>query len=312
MPVAWAAAFALGCAGSITPDSSESDSPLAQRVSRASVDGDALRGGRLYDKFYAENAAIGFSPDDADTPSSADGRGGPLGDGTLLDGTGAILDNAGHDFRLKNFFGWDLRGTDGVYGPSYQDKDHVAPYNLIDGSLTRQQIAELFVEGAPDVPAYGRVLPERDLSDLVAFTVAVSEHELPRPDDIWDLNPGAPKGYSLKQGARVGAGHGVIAQACGASSCHGSDGTNLMFDDGEFSLGSLSRGNAYEVWFKVVVGNPGSPMTSQIAASEPWNVQAQMVLDVLAALCDRHAYPLGSGSEPDVPAGDPRCAQYLR
>lgn len=291
---------------------SEGASVLALRVARNSAgrEADVFRGGRLYDNFYNENPALGFSPDDAASPA-ADGDGGPLGDGTLPDSNGDnILNELGHNYRLKNFFGWDLRGAAGVYGPDYQDKAYVAPYNLLRSDADVEDIARLIVDGASGLPAYGEVLPEADLVDIVAFVMAVRDRELPQPDDIWQLDADAPSGYVLRSGADVEAGRGAIAASCGA--CHGTDGTNIMFDDGEFSLGTLARASAYEVWFKIVAGNPGSPMGAQVPPDEPAPVQAQMVLDVLAALCDRGAFPRGPASEPDVPADDVRCGEYLR
>ena len=321
------ALIGVACSGSISSDGSDepsdgepgaspaSEPPAgltarAERVARASETGDPFRGGRLYDNFYTENGRVAFQPDDAESPA-LDGEGGPLGDGTLRDGAGDVLDNSlGHGYRMKNFFGWDLRGQDGVYGPRYQDKSYVAPINLIADDLTRQSVAQLLAEGAAGLPAYGDVMPEDDLGDVVALIMAVREHDLPRPDDIWELDASAPNGYVLLPGGSASAGHRAIESSCGG--CHGADGTAILFDDGEFSLGSLARGSAYEVWFKIIAGNPGTIMGSQVPADEPWATQAQLVLDVLAALCDQQEYPRGTATEPDVASGDPRCAGYLR
>lgn len=300
-----------------TPDTEGASEPagpseLAERIASISASArvDVFRGGRLYDNFYEENDGVGFAPDDASTPA-ADGDGGPFGDGTLPDSTGRVVPNAlGHDYRAKNFFGWDLRGADGVYGPDYQNEAYVAGYNLLADGATRLDVARLIVDGAPGVPAFGEVLSEADLADIVAFVMAVREHELPRPDDIWSLDADAPSGYVLAPGANVEEGYAAIGGSCAA--CHGGDGTNIMFDDGEFTLGTLARASAYEVWFKIVAGNPGSPMGSQLPLAEPAPVQAQRVLDVLAALCDQTAFPRGAASEPDVPSGDVRCGAYLR
>jgi len=309
---AGAALLMLSCGtisdGNDVPGASE----LAQDVSEASENGDALRGGRVYDRFYGENTSLGFSPDAADT-AARDGSGGPNDDGTLPDGDGRVVDNSsGHGYRMKNFFGWDLRGADGVYGPDYQDQSYVMPINLIEDSMSRLELASLFVDGASGVPAWGEVVPEQDLADLVAFVMAVRQHDLPQPGDIWELDAEAPSGYVLKPGARIAQGHTAIAAQCGNSACHGADGTNILFDDGEFSLGSMARASAYEAWLKIVAGNPGSPMRSQLPATGTGNVKAQFVLDVLAALCDQTAYPLGVASEADVPANDPRCGSYMR
>lgn len=297
-------------AESPAPNAEKAGSELAQEVAEYSESGDALRGGRLYDEFYGENPEFAFVPDDPETPA-LDGRGGPSGNGTLPNSRGSTLSNAlDHGYRIKSFFGWDLRGADGVYGPEYHDKPYVAAYNLLDDPLTREQIARLLVDGAADVPAYGQIMPEEDLSDLVAFVLAVRAHELPRPSDIWDLDRSAPNGYVLRAGANVAAGRAAIRSSCGT--CHGADGAKMLFDDGEFSLGTLARSGAYEVWFKIVAGNPGSPMGSQVPSNESWSTQSQMVLDVLAALCDRSAFPAGGASEPDVAANDPGCGSYLR
>lgn len=293
--------------------SANSLSPLAQRVVNASRTGDSTRGGRLYDRFYSENPNTGFSPDLADTVGVADGAGGPAGNGTLLNSEEGVVNNdLDHGFRLKNFYGWDLRGTQGVYGPDYQNKDYVLPYNLVNDPMSRDDVAELLVDGAPNAPAFGGTIPEADMGDLVEFIMAVREHRLPQPGDIWELNANSPKGYVLRVGGNVTTGHQTIANSCASSDCHGSDGTSKLFDEGEFFLGTLSRANAYEVWLKIVAGNPGSTMGAQVAINRPWEEQSQMVLDVLAALCDTTAFPPGEATEPDVLLGDLRCGGYLR
>lgn len=303
-----------GCSGEITATAEDERrgaiSPLVREVAEGSMDGDALRGGRLYDRFYEESDSVDFEPDDPDTVA-LDGAGGPDGDGTLRDGRGQLMNNAlGHSYRLKNFFGWDLRGAEGVYGPAYQNQSYVVGHNLLGNGLSRLDVTKLIVEGAQGVPAYGQVMPAEDLADLVAFVMAVREHDLPRPSDIWRLEPSAPKGYVLASGGNAQSGMAVINGSC--SNCHGASGTALLLDDGEHSLGTLSRTSAYEVWFKIVAGNPGTPMGSQVPAGQPGPVMAQHVLDVLAALCDRTAFPRGDASEEDVGAGDLRCGSYLR
>jgi hypothetical protein len=271
-----------------------------------------MRGGRIYDRFYGENAGLGFTPDAADT-TAADGVGGPAGNGTLPDGQGRVLANqGGHGYRMKNFFGWDLRGADGIYGREYHDEPYVVPINLIDDPLSRLQLATLFTDGTAVTPAWGELLPARDLADLVSFVMAVRSRALPQPSDIWQLDADAPEGYVLRPGANVAAGDAAIAAQCGNSACHGADGTARLFDDGEYSLGSFARQNAYEAWFKIVAGSVGSPMMTQLSSELTAPARAQFVLDVLAALCDQSAYPLGAASEEDVPGDDPRCGSYMR
>lgn len=292
------ASLSVACSGDDNDDAPEGNlSPLATRVAELSLQGNAERGGRLYDRFYRENPNTGFSPDSD----------------TLLDGEGNVVNNdTGHGFRLKNFYGWDMRGAEGVYGPAYQNKDYVLAYNLVDDPMDRDSVVKLLVEGGAGAPAFGGTIPEADLGDLVEFVMSVREHRLPQPADIWRLDATAPKGYVLRGGADLTAGHQKVDNSCSSGECHGSDGTALLFDDGEFSLGTLSRASAYEVWLKILNGNPGTDMRGQIPGDLSWEEQSQMVLNVLAALCDTLAYPAGAATETDVSVGDPRCGAYLR
>ena len=217
--------------------------------------------------------------------------------------------NTGHDYRLKNLFGRDLRGGQGIYGASYQKKPYVLAQNLLEGTRTEQQLIDWLKRGDAEVPAYGSVLDDRDLADLAAFIVSVREHRLPRPDDIFTLDEAAPKNYRLLPGADPERGAKVIRERC--TGCHGPSGTKFAIDDTE-SIGSISRSSAYEIWFKIVSGQPGSNMKSQLLARDgDGSKKAKLVLDVLAALCDRTRFPKRDAGE-DVPDGDARCGTYLR
>src|SRR5690606_14382983 len=80
-------------------------------ASAPAVSLDDERGGR---RFAAGAKALRseFEPDDAATPGVPDGSGGAHGDGTLRFADGRpLLNDAGHDYRLKNLSGWDLRGA---------------------------------------------------------------------------------------------------------------------------------------------------------------------------------------------------------
>lgn len=290
--------LAAGCGGGLSAAGSPSGSGA-----------DIARGGRLYDNWVSEKKLKdSFKPDSSKTPE-LDGSGGPNGNGTLSDGAGKPLPNTGHDYRLKNLFGWDLRGAQGIYGASYQKKDFVLAQSLLEGARTEQQIVDWLKTGDAQLPAYGAVLDERDLRDLAAFLVAVREHRVPRPDDVFTLDAAAPKNYKLLPGADPARGKKTIAQRC--SGCHGAQGTKFAIDDTE-SIGTLSRSSGYEIWLKIANGHPGSPMKSQLLASDGNGSQrGKLVLDILAALCDRQSFPkLDTGS--DVPDGDARCGEYLR
>jgi mono/diheme cytochrome c family protein len=271
---------------------------------------DDERGGRLYDNWRAEKALEkSFVPDSAKT-AELDGKGGPFGNGTLGDGSGKPMPNTGHDYRLKNFFGWDLRGTAGVYGPDYQKKATALGRDLLSETQSSEALRASLALGGEGLPAFSDVLNARDLDDLVAFIQKTRARELAHPADIFALDKSAPKGFKLLPGGDATRGKQRFAASC--SKCHGEDGRDMAIDDVE-SVGSISRSSGYEIWFKILNGQPGTDMDRQIE-EKGGAEQARAILDLLAALCDRTAFPpLKSGKEAkDVPSADPRCGAYLR
>lgn len=285
------------------PRAGQSETPTPSTVNRAA---DNALGGRLFDRFFSKDR---FTPDDKKTPGEADGKGGPRGDGTLLLASGEpLLNDAGHDYRLKNFFGWDLRGPEGLYGPEHQNK-RVLPWNLLSDDIPSEELTAFFTAGRDGLPAYGSVLEEKEIEALVAFVVGIREGKLPHPDAIWKLSAGTPGNYRLNPGANLARGKQLYSQKC--ASCHGSDGTNILFDGGEFSLGTHARQKAYEDWLKILNGQPGTPMKRYVEGETGAELGSQ-VLDILAALCDRETFPRGRASQEDVVDGDVRCGEYLR
>ena len=306
---AFLAPVALACATSapphsVSPRSPAATAPTAQPVSRAPDD---ARGARLYDNWRAEKGVVAtFTPDSAKTPE-LDGAGGPDANGTLRDGAGRSLPNAGHDYRLKNLFGWDLRGAEGIYGPDYQKKSFVLAHNLLTDPRPAHELRAWLASGSDTVPALGAVLDARDLDDLTAFIDKTRAGALAGPAAIFDLAKAAPKGFVLKQGGDATRGKTRFAKTC--AGCHGPDGRKVAIDETE-SVGSLSRSSGYEIWFKILHGQPGTPMARQVAEADA-TAQAQAILDLLAALCDRVAFPAMASAE-DVKDGDVRCGTYLR
>jgi cytochrome c5 len=299
----------MGCSSpAATPAPAAAPSPAATPVTPVAAPApDDARGARLYDNWRSEKALEkSFVPDSSKT-AELDGQGGPNGNGTLADGAGRPLANTGHDYRLKNFFGWDLRGAEGIYGAEYQKKATVLPINLLTDARSPAQLRELFARGGDGVPAYASVLDARDLDDLVAFVVKTRARELVHPEGVLKLEKAAPKGFVLLAGGDAARGKSLYASSC--SKCHGDDGRKLPIDETE-SVGSIARSSGYEIWFKIAHGQPGTNMGRQVPASGG-AAQTQAVLDVFAALCDRQTFPPLAGQK-DVPDGDARCGAYLR
>lgn len=284
------------------PTAEPSAAPAGPAPATAKDDG---LGGRIYDAWYTDK---GFTPDNAKTPA-ADGKGGPFGNGTLPGPDGKpLVDAHGHQTRLKNLFGWDLRGAQGVYGPKYQAKKYVLDRNLLEAK-SRDELARWLGQGDAGIPAYGKVLEQGELNALVDFVWAMREGKLPRPEQVFELREKSAGNYALLPGGDAERGKQMISERC--AQCHGKDGTELLFDDGELSLGAHSRQKAYEDWMKILNGQPGTAMTRQVLA-EDGPAMAKEILDILAALCDRKAFPRGKGKAADVPDNDPRCGKYLR
>jgi hypothetical protein len=219
--------LALGCGGTHRASTPEvGGAPPAESGEAPSSRPDLARGGRLYDNWRVEaGLAEIFVPSRGETP----GRGGPNGDGTLNDGSGRLMANPGHDYRLKNFFGWDLRGQNGIYGPRHQNKASVLGTDLLADSRSADALAKWLGQGDEDVPAFGEVLDAADLADLAAFIVAVREGALPGPNDVFRLSVEATKHYELVDTAQVDAGHNYVAATC--AKCHGDDGRAIRIND---------------------------------------------------------------------------------
>lgn len=211
--------------------------------------------------------------------------------------------------RLKNLLGWDLRGKSGMYGPAHFDKKTAIDVDLLTWQGDVASIADRLAKGDGAVPAYGEVLSRAQLEALAAFVVAERDGTLPRADAVLTLTSPAAKDYALKSGGNLERGHQRIAERC--ARCHGADGTQFLIDDGEYSLGTHARQKAYEDWFKILNGQPGTSMHRQVTGVTSAEM-TQELLDILSALCDRTRYPVGKASKPDVADGDPRCGAALR
>ena len=127
--------------------------------------------------------------------------------------------------------------------------------------------------------------------------------------DLFVTIPATPTKNPLEGNAEaITAGMGAYRVRC--ADCHGPDGTGMTFDDGEYTLGSHARQKAYEDWFKILNGQPGTDMDRQVTGDA--RAMTQQIQDILAALCDRTKYPATGAKAGDVPDGDPRCGAYLR
>lgn len=297
-----------GCGKPATTESTEVPETASGAEQKAPPMTPEELGGRLFDNWYAE-LGVEFVPDDPKTPE-LDGKGGPNGNGTLPSRDGTPMANPGHGFRLKNLFGWDLRGAEGIYGEGHLAKGHVLVPDLLKNVESRETWVERLTKGEDAIPAFGQVLSAAQIDAIVTFLVAVRDGTLPQPADVFALTTKEQGHYTLAAGADAARGHEIFAQTC--AHCHGTDGAKFAIDDGKYSVGSQLRQKAYETWLKTLSGQPGTPMHGQIEATLTREQKAAVLRDLHAAACDRTRYPKGPGSEPDVADGDARCGAYLR
>lgn len=282
-----------------TKDGDDAQESPSSEAPRAKVD--TALGGQIFDKWFKVRGYTGGFLPDAAKSEALDGEAGPNQNGTLNDQAGAAMANTGHDYRLKNFFGWDLRGAEGIYGADYQNKPYVLPVNLLTDPRDQAALVAWFTQGGEGLPAFGDVLTPEQVQAMAAFVIATRKGELPRPEQIFALSKEAPKNYALNEGGDAAKGTKFYANSC--AGCHGEQGDGFLIDD-TYTVGAYGRTKAYEGWFKVVNGHPGSPMSRQ-------STDAQEVLDLFAALCDRTKFP-GKNAEKDAPEGDLRCGAYLK
>ncbi|MBX3231801.1 MAG: c-type cytochrome [Labilithrix sp.] len=255
-----------------------SDGPAAPAASAPAPEPrrayDTARGGRLFDKWTAETKRTGAEP-----------------------------------ARMKDLFGWDLRGQKGMYGPEHMNKKNALPVDLLSWEGDVAAVAARLARGGDGVPAYAPALTPPELENVAALIVAMRDGELPRADQVLTLTSPAAKDYALATGGDAARGKALFAERC--ANCHGADGTKFLLDDGAYSLGSHARQKAYEDWFKILNGQPGSAMERQVKGASAAEMRKEL-LDLLTALCDRTAFPKGAATAADVPDADPRCGAALR
>lgn len=198
-----------------------------------SVEGDALRGGQLYDNWWVVTQQ--------DEPS---------GDHPLWASRPDEESNArtgGETWRCKECHGWDYAGVDGAYGSG----DHRTG---IKGILTTDKSAAQIIAllNDPKGHGYGEILDEQSIADLVAFI----------QDGTIDTTTIIASNGSFVGEAQLG--DDLYLDTC--VQCHGKDGLQLPPGAGDDFVdfpGYLSNDNPQEFLHKVRFGQPGSVMPPQ-------------------------------------------------
>ena len=188
----------------------------------AEIESSLARGGRLYDKWFAE---IG-----SDIPEGAHPSYAP---------EGKYYGKKGSDHRCKECHGWDYKGRDGAYA----EGKHFTGIKGINGMAGAD--TTMIVEVLKDqTHGFDDNLSDRDLSDLALF---VKRGQLSL-DRYIDRQTKAPKGSKEN-------GEAYFNTIC--ARCHGKDGSQPK--EMKKTLGK-QMGNPWEVMHKILNGQPDSSM----------------------------------------------------
>jgi mono/diheme cytochrome c family protein len=207
---------------------------------------DLVRGGLLYDKWWAVNGAD--EPTDTNptypTEQNAMFKDPPR--------------SGSETWRCKECHGWDYLGVDGFYGPP---SSHFTGIIGILGATEPQELYDIIADGTtgPTGTMTGYTedqLSDEDIWDLVKF---IKEGLIDDRDYI-NFDTNEPIDPDLENGqARYDS-------VCAA--CHGLGGNAIEFDEGE-CMRELADDNPVEFFHKVRFGQPGTAMPSSIENGWP-------------------------------------------
>lgn len=213
----------------------------------------AVRGGLLYDKWWAVPGSR------TSTEPVADNPGYTRTEGTQ---TGSVT------WRCKECHGWDYKGAGGAYASGSHrtgvkgllDESGEDPFELFDAIHGGRQ--------GTAMTAMGEFLSEQDLWDLVKFI----------REGTVDLDTVIDRSTKQALVADPHAGRARYDNTCAA--CHGADGKTLNFgsiEEPEY-VQHIAQDNPWEFQHKVRFGQPGEEMPS--AEASGWTMQD--VMDVMA------------------------------
>lgn len=239
---------------------------IVEMQSTLGAAGDALRGGRLYDRWWTETAQPAPVLDHPLWASRPDTLTHP--------GSGAST------WRCSTCHGWDYQGELGEFGPGSPWHTGFGPAS--GTSLPLEDLVDLLRQpgsGSGSLPGghgYGGLLTDSDLLDLAVFvrTATAEVDALATPQGVFTGN--AATGGALYSSATT--------PSCAA--CHGPEGREIPFGPGDY-LGEEARAWPWRTLHRVRFGPVGMP------AMPRWH---QVVGD-LTGLADLGSYlqqlPLG-------------------
>lgn len=193
---------------------------LAFGAQAAETESAVTRGGRLYDKWFAENKAA---------KPAADHPAYPVKDGKY---------GKDNSWRCKECHGWDYRGKDGAYAKG----GHASGIKGIHGAAGKDPAAIAALLRDKNHGYSEAQLSSKDAADLAQFVSRGQFDMAPYVDAAGKSKGNAAKGEAYFQTVCAG--------------CHGSDGKKLKDAP---PLGSVAD-NGWEMMHKIVNGQPAEAM----------------------------------------------------
>jgi mono/diheme cytochrome c family protein/ribosomal protein L37AE/L43A len=232
----------------------------------------AIRGGRLYDKWWAE---AGSTEPTTDHPLW-DTRDRP----TINTRTGADT------WRCKECHGWDYEGVDGVYGDTANS--HYTGFPSIMPAQNKNAI-DVFcaIHSGTGIDAdhnFSSDITNINILHLTKFLISADGDGLLDSSTVISAN-GSSNG-SGTNGQTLYTGQ----DGCSSSNCHGTDGTAQ-----HEPLGELSNDNPWEVLHKIRYGHPGAIMPAYADPNSTVQLSVTQIADVIAYTQTFDATPGGGG-----------------
>jgi thiosulfate dehydrogenase len=250
------------------------------------VNANGIRGGQLFDKFWA--AGTGWNQADSNLTT---------------------YNSKSDFFRCKQCHGWDRLGSAGAYisrAPS-TTRPNVSPLDLglIAGGKTPQELFDAMKSSigrrglaadlstynpttnstiGDQMPDYSAIFADADIWDLVKFL----KKDAIDVSTLYDfLTTGTyPTGsiaYSnIGKDGNAANGDAIFTSKC--TGCHGTDGRLILVDGASFTVGSFLRAKPNEGQHKIKFGQLGSAMGSQVTNNADMK-------DLYKALADSTKYP---------------------
>jgi thiosulfate dehydrogenase len=196
--------------------------------------GDVVRGGLLYDQWWA---VIETDAPTEDQPLWA---------------TQSTNTRSGADtWRCKECHGWDYKGVDGAYGSGSHQTGFAGVFASQDKPAT-EILAAMKGSTNPDHD-FSTMMAEQDLVDLTVFMTEAL------------IDTGTLVNADKTTGGDAAQGQTLYGEVC--VKCHGPEGNAInfnTFEEPEF-IGHLAPDNPWEFIHKVRFGQPGWPMPSGIS-----------------------------------------------